>query len=141
MNKVFLIGRITKDLELRKTATGKSVCKFSLAVNRMGTDSGVDYPNCVAWGNLADNLCRYQKKGNQIAVDGRIQTGSFESKGGRVYTTDVICDNVQFLTPRTNTEAQNTFGGTNTYPEQQSSSTQLYDSQNTDGIGNEDLPF
>jgi len=63
-----------------------------------------------------------------------------KEKGGRVYTTDVICDNVQFLTPRTNTETQNTFGGTNTYPEQQSSSTPLYDSQNTD-IGNKDLPF
>ena len=101
MNKVVLLGRLTKDPELRATSTGRNVCQFSIAVNRNFTNANgereADFINCVVWDKQAENLGKYQKKGNQIAVEGRIQTGSYEKDGQRVYTTDVVADNVQFL--------------------------------------------
>ena len=101
MNKAILIGRLTKDPELRTTPTGRNVCQFSVAVSRNFTNANgereADFINCVVWDKQAENLVKYQKKGNQIAVEGRIQTGSYEKDGQRVYTTDVVADNVQFL--------------------------------------------
>ena len=109
MNKALLIGRLTKDPELRATSTGRNVCQFSIAVNRNFTNANgereADFINCVVWDKQAENLVKYQKKGNQIAVEGRIQTGSYEKDGQRVYTTDVVADNVQFL--ETKAQSQN----------------------------------
>ena len=100
MNKVMLIGRITKDLELRKTGSGTSVLRFTLAVDRRvssGQEKQADFINCVAWSRSAEVMCQYLHKGSRISVEGRIQTGSYEREGQRVYTTDVIVENFQFL--------------------------------------------
>lgn len=102
MNKAILIGRLTKDPELRSTSTGRNVCQFSIAVNRTYTNANgereADFINCVVWDKQAENLVKYQKKGNQIAVDGRIQTRNYDDKDGkRVYVTEVLVNNVSFL--------------------------------------------
>src|SRR6056297_1449137 len=101
MNKTILIGRITKDLELKYTQSNIAYCKFTLAVNRSFKEDGeykADFIRCVAWRNQAENLCKYQGKGSHIAVEGRIQTGSYDDQDGkRVYTTDVVCDSIEFL--------------------------------------------
>ena len=102
MNKVILIGRLTRDPEMRTTASGMSVTRFSVAVNRTYQDQngerGVDYINCVAWRKQAENIAKYCTKGTQVAIDGRIQTGSYDAQdGSKRYTTDIICDNVTFL--------------------------------------------
>lgn len=95
MNNVCLIGRITKDLELRTTESGKHVCKFTLAVKR--DENSTDFINCIVWGNQAENLSKYQKKGNQISVVGAIRTGNYESNGKINYTFEVLANNIQYL--------------------------------------------
>ncbi len=102
MNKAILIGRLTKDPELRTTPTGRNVCQFSVAVNRTYTNANgereADFINCVVWDKQAENLVKYQKKGNQIAVDGRIQTRNYDDNNGKkVYVTEVLVNNVSFL--------------------------------------------
>ena len=102
MNKAILIGRLTKDPELRTTPTGRNVCQFAIAVNRAFTNASgereADFINCVVWDKQAENLARYQKKGNQIAVDGRIQTRNYDDKDGkRVYVTEILATNISFL--------------------------------------------
>lgn len=102
MNKAILIGRLTRDPELRTTPTGRNVCQFSVAVNRTFTNANgereADFINCVVWDKQAENLSKYQKKGNQIAVDGRIQTRNYDDKDGkRVYVTEILATNISFL--------------------------------------------
>lgn len=117
INRVVLICRLTRDPELRKTTNGTSVCSFTLAVNRRQNQDGTqdaDFINCVAWNKLADNIQLYQKKGNQLGIEGRINTRSYDNQQGqKVYVTEVIAENVQFLTPRNDFNGQNTLGGTN----------------------------
>lgn len=96
MNSVALIGRLTKDPEARTTQTGTVVCRFSLAVDR--DKEGADFPNVVCFGKTAENVGRFMSKGRLVGVSGRIQTGSYEKQDGtKVYTTDVVAYNVQFL--------------------------------------------
>jgi len=102
MNKVFLIGRLTRDPELRYTSSNLANMRCSLAVDRQfardGEERGTDFINIVAFGNRAETMKKYLSKGSQIAVDGRIQTGSYDGADGKkVYTTDVIVENFQFL--------------------------------------------
>lgn len=98
MNKVILIGRIVADPELNFTASQLAATKFTIAVDRHSKDKGADFIRVTAFGNRAENICRYMRKGRQIAVEGRIQTGSYPNKDGKtVYTTDVIIDNDEFL--------------------------------------------
>jgi len=102
MNKAILIGRIVKDPELRATPNNRSVCQFTIAVNRTYTnDEGkreADFINCVVWDKQAENLAKYQKKGNQIAVEGRIQTRNYDDNSGKkVYVTEVLVNNISFL--------------------------------------------
>ena len=102
MNKAILIGRLTKDPELRTTPTGRNVCQFSVAVSRNFTDANgereADFINCVVWDKQAENLVKYQKKGNQIAVEGRIQTRNYDDKDGKkVYVTEILASNISFL--------------------------------------------
>lgn len=117
INRVVLIGRLTRDPELRKTQNGTSVCSFTLAVNRRQNQDGTqdaDFINCVAWNKLADNIQLYQKKGNQLGIEGRINTRSYDNQQGqKVYVTEVVAENVQFLTPRNDFNKQNTLGVTN----------------------------
>src|SRR5690606_20661485 len=107
MNTVNLIGRLTKDPELKYTPSGMAICKFTVAVNRDFTNQSgereADFINCTAFKKTAENLSNYQTKGSQIGVVGRIQTGSFEGQDGkRVFTTDVIVDRVEFLGSKQN---------------------------------------
>ena len=102
MNKAILIGRLTKDPELRTTPTGRNVCQFSVAVSRNFTNANgereADFINCVVWDKQAENLVKYQKKGNQIAVEGRIQTRNYDDKDGKkVYVTEILASNISFL--------------------------------------------
>ena len=105
INRVVLVGRLTKDPELRYTPSGLAVVRFTVAVNRQfqgqNGEKEADFINCVAWRKQAENLANYQRKGNLIGVEGRIQTGSYEGQDGkRVYTTEVVADTIQFLEPR-----------------------------------------
>lgn len=110
MNKTILIGRLTKDPELRYTPNGIAVANFTIAVNRPFAKEGdqqADFINCVVWRKPAENLANYQRKGNLIAVDGRIQTRSYENnEGQRVYVTEVVADNIQYLESKNKTTEQ-----------------------------------
>ena len=96
MNLIGLVGRITKDLELKCTPSGKYVCEFSLAVNRIG--EGADFITCQVWGTQAENLARYQGKGSLIGITGSIRVDKFETKEGNTrYKTYVLANNVEYL--------------------------------------------
>ena len=102
MNKVFLIGRLTRDPELRYTGSNVPVASFSLAVNRNFTNQSgereADFINIVVWRKQAENVKNYLSQGSQVAIDGRIQTRSYDDKdGNKRYFTEVIADNVEFL--------------------------------------------
>ena len=104
MNSVNLIGRLTKDVDLRYTQSGLAVGRFSVAIDRPkkdGQDNGADFPNCVAYGKTAENLANYVHRGEMVGVTGCIRTGSYTGKDGRkVYTTDISVASVQFLNSR-----------------------------------------
>ncbi len=102
MNKVILIGRNTKDIELKKTTSGVSVATFSIAVKRNFKNANGEYEsdffNCIAYRNTAELVSKYVGRGDQIAVDGRLQTRNYTDKSGhKVYVTEIIVDNVEFL--------------------------------------------
>lgn len=104
MNRVVLVGRITKDPELKYTQSNIAVVSFTIAVNRMFADQSgerqADFIQCVVWRKQAENLAKYVTKGQLIGVDGRIQTRTYESDQGTRYVTEVVCDSVQFLETR-----------------------------------------
>lgn len=102
MNSVQLAGRLTRDPELRTTASGVSVCSFTLAVNRRFKNADgeyeTDFINCIAWRQSADNLCKYRCKGDTVGVVGAIQTRNYEKDGGqRVYITEVLANEIHFF--------------------------------------------
>ena len=102
MNKVFLIGRLTRDPELRYTSSNVATASFSIAVDRNFTNQNgereADFINIVVWRKQAENCKNYLTKGSQVAIDGRIQTRNYEGQDGKkVYVTEVVADNVQFL--------------------------------------------
>lgn len=112
MNTVNLIGRLTKDPELRYSPSGMAICKFTLAVNRDFTNQNgereADFITCTAFKKTAENLSNYQTKGSRIGVVGRIQTGSYEGQDGkRVFTTDVMVDRIEFLDSKNQSPSQN----------------------------------
>jgi single-strand DNA-binding protein len=105
MNRVVLVGRLTKDPELRYTPNGVPVATFTLAVNRTFTNQQgereADFINCVIWRKPAENVANFLKKGSLAGVDGRVQTRSYDGQDGkRVYVTEVLAESVQFLEPR-----------------------------------------
>lgn len=101
MNKVFLIGRLSRDPELRHTTSGTAVCQINVAISRPvvgGSEPQTDFINVVVWNRAAENVARYLSKGRQIAIEGRIQTRSYDNnEGKRTYVTEVIASNVEFL--------------------------------------------
>lgn len=112
LNNVVLIGRLTKDPELRYTPNNVAVATFSLAVNRrFKNNEGVheaDFINCVMWNKSAENLSNWIKKGNMIAITGRIQTRNYENQNWqRVYVTEVVAETFQNLEKRDNTANTN----------------------------------
>ncbi|MGG5340397.1 single-strand DNA-binding protein [Enterococcus pernyi] len=106
INNVTLVGRLTKDPDLRYTSSGKAVASFTLAVNRRFTNQAgqreADYIQCVIWGESAETLANYAKKGSLIGIVGRLQSRSYENKEQqRVYVTEVVVETFQLLEPRT----------------------------------------
>ncbi|SHH52592.1 single-strand DNA-binding protein [Anaerosphaera aminiphila DSM 21120] len=108
MNNVCLIGRLTRDPELRYTPSGAAVVRFTLAVDRrmskerkMEAESKnqptADFISCTAWNKTAELIANFLQKGRRIGVQGRIQTGSYEKDGHTVYTTDIVVDTMEFL--------------------------------------------
>lgn len=119
INNVTLVGRLTKDPELKYTPNGAANCSFTLAVNRSFTNQAgekeADFINCVAWKKSAENLANYQRKGNQIGVVGRVQTRNYEGQDGkRVFVTEIVAESVQFLEPRGGNSGDNSQSNTNT---------------------------
>ena len=101
INQVVLVGRVVKELDLKYTQSGKAVARFNLAVNRdfkdANGDSQADFPSCQVWGKTAEVMADNLRKGSLIDVTGRIQTGSYEKDGQRIYTTDVVVEKFHFL--------------------------------------------
>ena len=115
MNRVILVGRITKDPELRTSPNNVSFTAFSIAVNRIAPapngEREADFINCVAFNKQAENLCRFIKKGGQIGVEGKLQTRRYVAQdGSNRIATEVICDNIHFLEPKNASQ-----GGYNDY--------------------------
>ena len=114
MNKVFLIGNLTRDPELTETPSGVPVCRFAIAVNRnyKGSDGErqTDFFNCTAWRGLAETIARYTKKGKKVAVTGSIEIRNYEDNQGVKRTAvDIIVQDVEFLTPKANGESFDDF--------------------------------
>ena len=120
MNKAILIGRLTRDPELRYTSSNRAVCQFSIAIDRPFTNQSTgqreaDFINIVAWDKTAENIGKFMTKGRLIAVEGRIQTRNYDNnEGKKVYVTEVIASNVQFLESR---NAATNGNGFNSMPE------------------------
>ena len=105
MNKVLLVGRLTRDPELRTTPSGMAVTRFTIAVSQNFTNKngerGADFINCSAWGRQADNIAKYCSKGTLVSAEGRIRTSSYDAQDGtKRYTTEVVCDTVNFLSSK-----------------------------------------
>ena len=122
MNNVILIGRLTRDVELRYTTSGTAVVRFTLAVDRKMSKEKrqqamaqnqptADFISCTAWNKTAELIANYMSKGSRLGVEGRIQTGSYEKDGQRIYTTDVIVNQIEFLDPVNNQSTGQNFGG------------------------------
>ena len=101
MNRVFLVGRLSRDPELRHTTSGMAVCQINVAISRRsgaGRDPETDFINVVVWDKQAENVARYLAKGRQVAIEGRIQTRNYDNnEGKKVYVTEVVANNVEFL--------------------------------------------
>lgn len=114
MNTVILIGRLTKDPEVRYTESQLAIARFSIAVDREGKDKEADFPSIIVFGKQAENCERYLSKGRKVAIQGSIQTGSYTNKDGNtVYTTEVVANRVEFLDWGTDTKPKSE----NDYPE------------------------
>ena len=143
INRVILVGRLTKNPEYRQTPNGVSVATFTLAVNRPFTNSQgereADFINVVVFRKQAENVNKYLSKGSLAGVDGRIQSRSYENKEGqRVFVTEVVADSVQFLEPKNNNQQ-------NSQPQQQrrqaSAGNNPFANDNNANIDDDDLPF
>ncbi|BAC15434.1 single-strand DNA-binding protein (phage-related protein) [Oceanobacillus iheyensis HTE831] len=160
LNRVVLVGRLTRDPDLRYTPNGVAVANFNIAVNRpFSNQQGnreADFINCVIWRRPAENLANYMKKGSMVGVDGRIQTRNFEGQDGKtVYVTEVVADSVQFLETKGSQGGQDSSGGyqQNRNQNQYQNQNQYASNQNQDqedpfknngepiDISDDDLPF
>ena len=141
LNNVVLVGRMTKDAELRYTPNNQAVATFSLAVNRnfksQNGEREADFINCVIWRQQAENLANWAKKGALIGITGRIQTRSYENQQGqRVYVTEIVAENFQLLESRKDREAGQSQGYS-----QPDFSRQATANTNPMDISDDDLPF
>jgi single-strand DNA-binding protein len=140
INRVVIVGRLTKDPELRKSTAGNSFASFTVAVDnrsKPGEQKTASFINCVAFGNTADNLAKYTRKGSLIGVEGRLQQRNYETKDGRKGSSlDILCDTVQFL------DSRNSNSNTQHDPTAKLE-TEKNDNKNLDTIDivDDDLPF
>lgn len=143
MNKVIIVGRLTRDPDIRYTANS-SMASFSVAVDRRFKQEGqpdADFPRVIAWGKTAEFIEKYFHKGMKIAIEGRIQTGSYQNQSGQtIYTTDVIAEAVEFVESK---NASGNNGGGNSQPAAERPTPQTTDDgwmNIPDGV-DEELPF
>lgn len=147
INRTVLVGRLTKDPEIRYTQSGMAVANFTVAVNRQFTNANgereADFISCIIWRKAAENFCNFTHKGSLVGIDGRIQTSTYEKEGQRVYATQVVVDSFSMLEPKQQSQQRgqqsnasdalhNNFG----------QPTNNYSQNNNDfGIDDNDLPF
>lgn len=152
INKVILVGRLTREPEVRKTGSGMSVCSFTLAVNRRKAKNApantpdADFIGCVAWNQTADLMGTYLHKGSQIGVEGRIQTRNYDdpnNPGKKVYVTEVVAEQVSFLESKSTSDNRSSYNSTNNtsayYPDDNFND--MGDSSPVYNISRDDLPF
>ena len=115
MNNVTLIGRLTRDPELKYSQAGKAYCRFTVAVNRDFNKDEADFINCLAFGKTAETIAEWLGKGRRIALNGRIQTGNYENKNGdKVNTFEVVADRFEFVdSARSDTNKNQTYSNNN----------------------------
>lgn len=134
MNNVSLIGRLTKDVQERRTQSGTPVVSFTLAVDRRKKEDGADFINCIAWDKAAETIAKYVHKGDLFGVTGNIQTRNYEKDGRMVYVTEVVTTSFQFLERKREMSSDS--------PSVQNNSNYDYGWGNTrNDIGSSDLPF
>lgn len=142
INRVVLVGRLTKDPVLRKTANGASVVSFTVACTRRFKQEGqpdADFINTVAWNKTADIVSQYTHKGSLVGVEGRIQTRSYDDQSGkRVYVTEVVADSVQFLESKSAVASNQGYQSDNSSSQSYSND---FTSSDTLDIASDDLPF
>ena len=127
MNNVTLMGRLTRDPELKYSQAGKAYCRFTVAINRDFNKDEADFINCLAFGKTAETIAEWLGKGRRIALQGRIQTGSYQnSNGDTIYTTEVVADRFEFVDSARSETSKN----------------QSYSNNNDDVLDdNDDFPF
>lgn len=145
INRVVLVGRLTKDPDLKYTPSGVAVTTFTLAVNRVFSnqqgDREADFINCVIWRKPAENVVNFLKKGSLAGVEGRIQTRTYDGQDGKkVYVTEIIADSVQFLEPRGNSNNQQQNTPNNEIPFLPKNTEYTFVTPNLN-ITDDDLPF
>ena len=148
INRVILLGRLTKDPELRQTTSGTSYCRFTVACDKRKTkedqEPGANFITCVAWRQNADFITGYAEKGSQVTVEGSIETGSYTDRDGRkVYTTEVLCDRIQLAdTKKQRSDAPPRGGHSVRMADLVADTNAGFDTGETDaGITGDDLPF
>ena len=148
MNKAIIIGRLTRDPEMRTTTSGLNSTTFTVAVSRNYTSANgereTDFINCVAWRKQAENIAKYCTKGSQVAVEGRIQTRSYDAQDGtKRYVTEIIADNVTFLGGRgSNVPSEDNYvGGSSSVDTTDISEDPFKDFGEEVALSDDDLPF
>ena len=152
INRVVLVGRLTRDIELRKTNSNLSYCRFTVACDRRGSQQAnsnaptADFISCTAWRQSAEFLAQYASKGAIVAVDGHITTGSYDGPNGKVYTTDVTADSVRLISSSRNggTEAPRPSVSNQTFTPSNESAYSMDDGSSGSSpldISSDDLPF
>ena len=148
MNKVFLIGRLSRDPELRHTTSGTAVCQINVAISRpvaQGSEPQTDFINVVIWNRTAENVARYLSKGRQIAVEGSIQTRSYDDQNGvRRFVTEVIASQITFLESRKTDSGYNDLSQLEVPPLRENNFSQespFGDLKSSFDISSDDLPF
>ncbi len=147
INRAILVGRLTKDPELRRTSNDIPVTTFTVAVNRtfknQQGEQQADFINCVVWRRQAENVAQYVNKGSLVGVEGRIQTRSYEdNEGVRKYVVEIVADSVQFLEPKGTTPQANNQNQYQTQNDRSQNQNQSSDDDLKDiDIADDDLPF
>ena len=141
MNQVTLIGRLTKDPELKYTQGGKAVCKFNIAVTREFNREEADFIGCVAWDKRAETIAEYLRKGRRIAIQGRLNVRSYEQNGENKWITEVIVDKFDFIDTNSNSTGGNYAPQSGTTSNNQASEATSSTEDNEEIIDDDDFPF
>ena len=136
MNNVILMGRLTRDPELKYSQAGKAYCRFTVAINREFNREEADFINCLAFGKTAETIAEYLRKGRRIALQGRISVSSYEQNGETKWSTEVIVDKFEFV------DTANANGGQSSYTQPKKSENSFTNNNDNDEImDDDDFPF